>query len=151
MVEKAIEKLSNDTFKNLLYVFLISCFWAVSLYLFKPSIFKEPYHIQFFILFAISFVWALFNSLILMLFESSFVMLLGKPTIDISKIRVEIYTCIIILVKSAFIAFGYYYSMYFTEYLRFCFKWSVALSLLPIILILYIRANKNNKEADKKI
>ena len=137
MYDKIVEKLNKELTKNLIYLFFISCFWAVSFYIFKPQILKEDYHIQFFLLFSFSFIWMSIYLIFWLFFEIAF-------RFGINKVRIEVSVFTAIVFKSVFITIGYYYSMYFTQYLQMCFKWSTyfIIFLLPISVFLHIRRSK---------
>lgn len=142
MYDKIIEKLNKEITKNLTYLFFISCFWAVSFYIFKPQILKEAYHVQFFLLFCFSFVWMSIYLAFWLFFEIGF-------RFGINKVRVEVSVFTAILFKCVFITIGYYYSMYFTQYLQMCFKYSTffIIFILPISALLHIRRIINKSKA----
>lgn len=122
MVENIVDKMEKNTFKNLLYVFFISCFWAVFFYLFSPCIFNEPYHIQFFILFASSFLFVIFYFPILVYTEAFLQPILRDFSNTIKSMRLELYLCVMVVIKSFYIAVGLYFEMTLNQYLKFYFS-----------------------------
>lgn len=143
MLESIVDKIEKDTFKNLLYVFFISCFWAVSFYLFKPSIFKEPCHVQFFILFASSFLCAVLYFPILVYTEAFLQPIIHNFSNDIANLRMGFYVCAIVIIKSLYIAVGIYYQMDFTQYLKFYFTITGIWIFVLICYRIYYGYNKS--------
>jgi len=148
MFDKVVDKLNQDTFKNIFYLFIISCFWTVSFYLFKPTLLQENYHILFSLLFCFSLIWALLSTVTLFLVEVLIIKTITNNNHKlISKLRVEIYLVLSLIGKSILIYFGYYYSMCFTEYLRFIFKWvSIIFTVFFILYVLVAIFNVSQKK-----
>jgi hypothetical protein len=143
MTDSAIEKLSKETVKHAFYVLVVSCFWGLSLFITKPELFKETFLIQFFVLFCTSFIWCFLGCLFGFLLEITFIKfnILNKNTLQF--IRVELYLLLVVFVKCVLIFFAYYYSLSFTEYLRFIFKSVVAIVLTLCLIFLMVKSMKS--------
>ena len=144
MYDKIVEKLNKELAKNLIYLFFISCFWAVSFYIFKPQLLKEDYHVQFFLLFSFSFIWMSIYLIFWLFFEIAF-------RFGINKVRIEVSVFTAIVFKSVFITIGYYYSMYFTQYLQMCFKYSSILVFLSIPLAGFLHIRRSKKKSKSQV
>ncbi len=122
MIENLINKIEKGTVRYLLYTCLISCFWAVCFYLFTPCIFIEPYHIQFFIIFAPSFLSVVLYFPIFLYTEAFLQPLVREFSKDITRFRLEFYLSALVVLKSIYILVGVYYDMDITEYLKLYFR-----------------------------
>lgn len=146
MTDATIEKLSKETIKHFLYVIIVSSFWGLSIFITKPILFNQPFLIQVFILFCLSFVWCFISSIIGIIVEIILIRLKVISKTILMSIRIELYLLIGVIIKCFFILFAYYYSLSFTEYLQFVIKWSI---LGITFLCLTTRILKKLKKASK--
>jgi len=134
MVDKFVEKLSKETFKNILYIAFIACFWVVSFYLFKPSLLKESFILLVSLLFCLSLMYFILSFILLLLLEK--LLLKSRFVTQLLLIRVEIYLIVSLIIKSISMCIGYYYSVSFTKYLRGVFIfWATAAALSCLIVV----------------
>lgn len=133
MGDKLIEKLSKETFKNILYMAFIACFWVVSFYLFKPSLLEKSSILLGSLLFCLSFMYSILSLILLLLFEK--LLFKAKLISELLLIRIEIYLLLSLIIKSAVICIGYYYSILFTTYLQIIFIGGAGVAVLFCLLV----------------
>lgn len=132
IIFKSLEAVAK---RIVMYLFIIFSFWSVSLYLFKPEILNGNILIPLFLNICFSILW-----LIIYYFITTFYSI-GSNYNNIT-VRLELTTVIAITLKALFIIIGYYYSFYFTQYLRFVFGFSAVLLLISLLYGLIGRARK---------
>lgn len=140
-----IKSIGKGTSKTIFYVIIISMFWQVGFYMFKPEFLKEPLTTQVPLYFSLSFIWFIMYFLILFIMEH-FIRLYTQKYIDeLRNTRVDVYISFSLLIKSLYLIVGYYYTQSLTSYLKFC---SVATCLILSISIIayYIKSGQLKKE-----
>lgn len=95
-------------------LFLIFSFWSVSLYIFKPEILNGNILVPLFLNICFSILWLILYYFIITFYS------IGSNYNNI-EFRLELTSVFSIMCKSIFILIGYYYSFYFTQYLRVIF------------------------------
>lgn len=142
MVDKFIEKLGKETFKNILYMAFVACFWVVTFRMFKPSLLKESFIFLGSLLFCLSLMWSILSFFLLLSLE--YLLLKSRFGNLLLLVRVEIYLIISLIIKSTFLCIGYYYTTSFTTYLQMVFI-SVG-AVVTLSCILAVRQYTRKKE-----
>lgn len=126
-----IKNIGKGTFKTIFYVVIISMFWQVGIYMFKPEFLKDPITTQIPLYFSLSFIWFMFYFFIFFIVEH-FIRLYTKEYMkELRNNRVDIYISFSLVLKSLYLIIGYYYSVSFTEYLQICSTLTCLLLLIP--------------------
>lgn len=121
IVNSIVNNIGKGTFKTFLYVFVISMFWIVTFYLFKPEIFDEKLIILIPLLFSLSFMWFVLYFLAIFQLEYFIRYFKDEYLEQLSTTRVEVYTTSSLILKSFYILYGFYYTIPLTLYLRISF------------------------------
>lgn len=122
-------------FINLAFIF---CFWALAIFIVKPSFTENPLHIQFVLTFCLSFIWLLTYFIITVLLVTLFT----KVNI---YIVLELGNFISILSLCIFINIAYTNSYSLTSLLKSSFSFSICAFVVLSILNFGIHIHKNRK------
>ncbi|MDI5950550.1 hypothetical protein [Flavobacterium yafengii] len=137
-----IKNIGKGTFKTIFYVVVISMFWQVGIYMFKPDFLKELIVIQIPLYFSLSFIWFMFYFLVFFRMEH-FIRLYTKEYMEeLRNTRVDTYISLSLVFKSLYLIIGYYYSLSFTGYLQLCSS-ATCLLLLLSYSAYYIKKHAN--------
>ena len=102
-----IKNIGKGTFKTIFYVVIISMFWQVGIYMFKPEFLKDPITTQIPLYFSLSFIWFMFYFFIFFIVEH-FIRLYTKEYMkELRNNRVDIYISFSLVLKSLYLIIGY--------------------------------------------
>lgn len=137
--EKIYGQLKDNIKKLLVNISFTFCFWALAIFITKPTFLSNPIHIQFVLTFCLSFIWLLIHFLIVILISKIFIKNNLYIVLEIGNILGILSLCI-------FINIAYYYSESLTVFLRNSFTFSVSFLVLVAILNFanYVRKSKKS-------
>jgi len=136
-LEKFYNDLKDNIKKILVNLAFIFPFWALAIFITKPSFIENPIHIQFILTFCLSFVWLFIYFIIAVLIITIF----KKDNIFIA---LEIGNFLGIFSLCIFINIAYYLSQSITTLIKISFNFSLVFLLLFGILsfVNYLRKQK---------
>ena len=138
-VENIFEELKEHLRKILVNLSFILPFWALAIFITKPSFLNNPIHIQFILTFCLSSMWLLIYFLITV----AFITIFKKENIFIA---LEIGNLLGIFSLCTFINISYYFSESLTTLLQKSFTFSLVLLSTLLILNFLNFARKYKRE-----
>ena len=136
--EKIYEELKDNIKKLLINIAFLFPFWALAIFITKPSYLKNPIHIQFILTFCLSFMWLLIYFLIAVFIARLFIK--NNPYIIL-----EIGNLLGIMSLCVFINIAYHYNQSLTDLLQNSFLFSTFFLALVAILNFANHIQKSKK------
>ena len=137
--ENIFTKLKEELKAILINLSLMFPFWALAIFITKPSFLNNPIHIQFILTFCLSFMWLFIYFLITV----AFITIFKKENIFIA---LEIGNLLGIFSLCTFINISYYFSESLTTLLQKSFTFSLVLLSTLLILNFLNFARKYKRE-----